>query len=102
MQPFDIALYTVVGVAAVALVWLVANSQRKTSGTADFLATWLATALLVFLIGGGLMMFGVVVVYFTLGQQAAQIGLVVLAVLLVIEPFAVAGLLYRRRRTPAH
>lgn len=102
MQPFDIALYTVVGIAAVSLVWLVANSQRKTSGTADFLATWLATALLIFLIGGGLMMFGVVVVYFMFGQQAAQVGLVVLAIVLVIEPFAVAGLLYRRRRTPAH
>ncbi len=102
MQPFDIALYTVVGVAAVALVWLVANSQRKTSGTADFLATWLATALLVFLIGGGLMMFGVVVVYFLLGTLAAQIGLVVLAIVLLIEPFAVAALLYRRRRAPAH
>lgn len=102
MQPFDIALYTVVGVAVVALVWLVANSQRKTSGTADFLATWLATALLVFLIGGGLMMFGVVVVYFVLGTLAAQIGLVVLAIVLLIEPFTVAALLYRRRRTPAH
>ncbi len=102
MQPFDIALYTVVGVAVVCLVWLVANSQRKTSGTADFLATWVATALLVFLIGGGLMMFGVVVVYFLFGQQAAQIGLVVLATVLVMEPFAVAALLYRRRRSLAH
>jgi hypothetical protein len=102
MRPFDIALDVVIGIAVVALVWLAANSQRKTSGTADFLATWLATALLIFLIGGGLMMFGVVVLYFLLGQQAAQIGLVVLAIVLVAEPFAVAGLLYRRRRTPAH
>jgi hypothetical protein len=102
MRPFDIALYTVLGVAAVALIWLGANSQRKTSGTADFLATWLATALLIFLVGGGLMMFGVVVVYFLLGQQAAQIGLVAVAVVLLVEPFAVAGLLYRRRRAPAH
>jgi hypothetical protein len=102
MRPFDIALYIVIGVAVVALVWLAANSQRKTSSTADFLATWLATALLIFLVGGGLMMFGVVVVYFLLGQQAAQIGLVVLAIVLVIEPFAVAGLLYRRRRALAH
>lgn len=102
MQPFDIALYVVIGVAVVALVWLAANSQRKTSGTADFVATWLAAALLVFLIGGGLMMFGVVVVFFLFGQVAAQVGLVVLAIVLLIEPFAVAGLLYRRRRTLAH
>lgn len=102
MRPFDIALYVVIGIAVVALVWLAANSQRKTSGTADFLATWLATALLVFLIGGGLMMFGVVVVYFMLGQAAAQVGLVILAIILVVEPFAVAGLLWRRRRAPAH
>jgi len=101
MRPLDIAIYVLIGIAAMAVVWLMANSRRKASGTADFLATWLATSLLFFLVGGGLMMFGVVVLYFTFGQQAAQIGLVVLAIALVIDPFAVAGLLYRRRRAGA-
>jgi hypothetical protein len=102
MRPFDIALYVVIGVAAVALLWLGANSQRKSSGTADLIATWAATWLIVFLVSGGLMMFGVVVIFFLLGQQAAQIALIVLAVVLVIEPFALAGLLFRRRRAGAH
>jgi hypothetical protein len=98
MRPFDLAVYVVVGIAAVAVVWLVANSRRHASGTADFIATWAATALLIFIVGGGLMMFGVVVLYFLLGQQAAQVGLVVLAIALVLEPFVVGGVLYRRRR----
>ncbi len=102
MRPFDIALYVIIGIAVLALVWLVANRQRKTSGTADLVATWLATWLLVFLVSGGLMMFGVVVIFFVLGQPAAQIGLIVLAAVLVIEPFALAGIVFRRRRIAAH
>lgn len=101
MRPFDIVLYVVIGIAAVALVWLAANSRRHASSAADFVATWLATWLLAFLVGGGLMMFGVVVLYFLLGQQAAMLGLGVLVVLLVVEPFLVAGVLYRRRRAAA-
>lgn len=101
MRPFDIALYVVAGIAVAAALWLVANSRRHASGTADFLATWLAAWLLAFLVGGGLMMFGVVVLYFLLGQGAAQAGLVVLVAVLIVEPFAVAGVLYRRRRTAA-
>ncbi len=101
MRPFDIALYVVVGIAVVAVVWLVANSRRHASGAADFIATWLAVWLLAFLVGGGLMMFGVVVLYFLLGQAAAQAGLIVLVAVLAIEPFAVAGVLYRRRKDAA-
>ena len=47
------------------------------------------------------MMFGVVVLFFLLGQQAAQIGLVLLVLVLIAEPFIVAGVLYRRRRAIA-
>jgi hypothetical protein len=101
MRPLDIALWVIVGIAVVAIVWLVANAQRKSSGTADFIATWAAMWLLAFLIGGGLMMFGVVVLYFLLGQAAAQVGLVLLVLALVAEPFLVAAVLYRRRRTVA-
>ncbi len=54
-----------------------------------------------FLIGGGLMMFGVVVLYFLFGQQVAQMGLVLLVIVLVLEPFAVALALHRRRRSRA-
>lgn len=102
MRPIDIAIYVILGIAAVALVWLVANSQRKSSGFADLVATWAATWLLVFLVSGGLMMFGVVVVFFLLGQPAAFAGLIVLGVVLLLEPFAVAGLVFRRRRAAAH
>jgi len=102
MHPTDIAVLAGLIVAGVAVLWLIANSRRKSSGTADFLATWLATSLLVFLVGGGLMMFGVVVLYFLFGQQAAQAGLVVLVLVLVAEPFLVAGILYRRRKAPAN
>ncbi len=101
MRPFDIAIYVVLAIAAVAVLWLIANSRRKSSGAADFIATWLAMWLLVFLVSGGLMMFGVVVLYFLLGQQAAQFGLVALVVVLIAEPFLVAGVLYRRRRPAA-
>ena len=101
MRPFDIALLVLVAIAAISVVWLVANAQRKSSGAADFIATWAAMWLLAFLIGGGLMMFGVVVLYFLLGQQAAQIGLVLLVIVLIAEPFIVAGVLYRRRKAIA-
>jgi uncharacterized membrane protein YjgN (DUF898 family) len=102
LRPFDIALWIILGVAVMAVVWLMANSRRHTSGTADFIATWAATWLLAFLIGGGLMMFGVVVLYFVLGQMAAQVGLALLVLVLIAEPFLVAGILYRRRKAVAH
>ncbi len=96
MKPTDIALIVVLVVAVSAGLWLIANSRRHASGTMDFVATWLATSLLVFLVGGGLAMFGVVVVYFVFGQPAAMGGLVLLAIALVVEPFIVAFLLSRR------
>jgi len=102
MQPSDIALYLVIGIAILAVVWLVANSRRQSSGTMDFVATWAATWLLTFLVSGGLMMFGVVVLYFLFGQQAAQVGLGLLVLVLLLEPFMVAGVLYRRRKAVAH
>ena len=102
MHPTDIAILAGLVVAALAALWLVANARRKSSGTADFVATWLATSLLVFLIGGGLMMFGVVVLYFVFGQQVAQMGLVLLVLVLVLEPFVVAFALHRRRARAAH
>ena len=101
MHSTDIAILVGLIVAVAAVLWLVANSRRKSSGTADFIATWLAFSLLVFLIGGGLMMFGVVVLYFLFGQQAAQVGLVVLAIVLVLDPFVIAFALHRRRRAGA-
>jgi hypothetical protein len=97
MKPTDIALIVILVVAVSAGIWLIANSRRHTSGAMDFIATWLATSLLVFIVGGGLAMFGVVVLYFVLGQQAAMGGLVLLAIALILEPFVVAFLLYRRR-----
>lgn len=102
MHPFDIALWAILAIAAIAVVWLVANTQRRSSGTADFIATFAASWLLAFLIGGGLMMFGVVVLYFVLGQTAAQVGLAVLVLALIAEPFLVAAFLYRRRKAAAH
>jgi len=102
MRPLDIALWAIVAIAVMAVVWLVANAQRKSNGAADFIATWAAMWLLAFLVGGGLMMFGVVVLYFLFGQAAAQIGLVLLVLVLIAEPFLVAGVLYRRRRAVAH
>lgn len=97
MHPTDIAAIAILVVAALAVLWLVANSRRGSSGTADFIATWLAMSLLVFIVGGGLAMFGVVVLLFVLGQQAAFAGLVLLAIGLILEPFVVAAVLYRRR-----
>ena len=102
MRPFDIAIYVVLGIAALAVVWLVANSRRHASGTMDFVATWAATWLLAFLVSGGLMMFGVVVLYFLFGQAAALAGLALLVIVLVLEPFVVAAVLYRRRKAAAH
>ncbi len=102
MRPFDIALWVILAIVVIAVVWLVANTQRRSSGAADFVATWAATWLLAFLVGGGLMMFGVVVLYFVLGQMAAQVGLVLLVLVLVAEPFLVAAVLYRRRKAVAH
>lgn len=97
MQPTDIAAIGIVVVATLAVLWLAANARRRSSGTADFVATWLAASLLVFIVGGGLAMFGVVVLLFVFGQQAALAGLVLLAIGLVLEPFVVAAVLYRRR-----
>jgi hypothetical protein len=102
MRQSDIAIYVVIAIAVMAVLWLVANSRRGSSGTADFIATWLAMWLLVFLVSGGLMMFGVVVLYFVLGQQAAQFGLVALVIALIAEPFLLAGILYRRRKAVAN
>ncbi len=102
MRPFDIALLVILAIAVLAVVWLVANTQRHSSTTADFIATWAASWLLAFLIGGGLMMFGVVVLYFMLGQAAAQVGLAVLVLVLIAEPFIVGAILYRRRKATAH
>jgi hypothetical protein len=101
MRPFDIAISIVLGIAALAVVYLIANTRRKSSGAADFIATWAATWLLTFLISGGLMMFGVLVLFFVLGQEAALVGLVLLMIVLVIEPFAVAVFLYQRRKARA-
>jgi hypothetical protein len=102
MRPFDIALWVILAFAIIAIVWLVANTRRHSSGTADFIATWAATWLLAFLIGGGLMMFGVVVLYFVLGQMAAQVGLAALVLVLIAEPFLVAAFLYHRRKAVVH
>ncbi len=102
MRPFDIALWVILAIAVIAVVWLVANTQRHSSGTAEFIATFAATWLLAFLIGGGLMMFGVVVLYFMFGQTAAQVGLVILVFALIAEPFLVAAFLHHRRKASAH
>ena len=97
MRPTDIALIVALVIVVLAVLWLIANAQRHTSGTMDFVATWLATPLIVFVVGGGLAMFGVVVLYFLLGNQAAFLGLVLLAIGLVLEPFAVFLVLRYRR-----
>jgi len=100
MEPFDIALFAVLVIVVACGFWLLANSRRHTSGTMDFIATWLATSLIVFIIGGGLAMFGVAVILFMLGREAASVGLVLLGVGLVLEPFVVALVLrYRRAHT---
>ena len=97
MQPIDVALIVALVVVVACAFWLVANSRRHTSGTMDLVATWLATSLIVFFIGGGLAMFGVVVLYFLFGNQAAFVGLVLLAIGLVLEPLVVLLVLRYRR-----
>jgi hypothetical protein len=97
MKPTDIALIVALVIVVLAVLWLIANAQRHTSGTMDFVATWVATSLIVFVVGGGLAMFGVVVLYFLLGSQAAFVGLVLLVVGLVLEPFVVFLVLRYRR-----
>ena len=89
MEPTDIALIVALVIVVLAVLWLVANAQRHTSGTMDFAATWLATTLIVFVVGGGHAMFGVVVLLFLLGSEVARVGLAVVLVALVLEPFAV-------------
>lgn len=102
MASFDMLVWVIVAIAAIAVVWLVANTQRHASGKADFIATWAASWLLAFLVGGGLMMFGVVILYFVFGQVAAQVGLVLLVLVLIAEPFILAAVLYQRRKAAAH
>jgi hypothetical protein len=97
MKTFDIALVVILVIVVACGLWLLANSRRHTSGTMDFVATWLATSLIVFVIGGGLAMFGVAVILFMLGREAASIGLVLLAIGLVLEPFVVLLVLRYRR-----
>jgi hypothetical protein len=100
MKPTDIALAVVLVVALFAVLWLVANARRRTSGTMDFVATWVATSLLVFLVGGGLAMFGVAVLLFVLGSDVARVGLAAVLIGLVLEPFVVF-LVLRYRRSQA-
>ena len=97
MEPTDIALIVALVIVVLAVLWLIANAQRRTSGTMDFVATWLATTLIVFVVGGGLAMFGVVVLLFLLGSEVARVGLAVVLVALVLEPFAVFFVLRYRR-----
>lgn len=95
MQPIDIAIVAVIALVIVAVLWLVTSSGRRTSG-GDLFASWLAWSLVVFVVGGGLAMFGVAVVYILLGQDAGKAALVLLAISLVLEPFVVALALWRR------
>ncbi len=97
MHPLDILPIVIIVVGVACILWLLANSRRHVSSTADFLATWLAAATLVFIVGGGLAMFGVAVLTIMLGDDAGKVGLVALVVGLALEPFVVLAILYRRR-----
>lgn len=89
-----------VGLIALALAggWVVAGAFRHSNSTAERITSWLAISILVFLIGGGLAMFGVVLLLFFVSEEAAQAGLAVGVVLLILSPVLVGGLMYLRSR----
>lgn len=101
MHPTDIAIVAVIVLVVVAVLWLTTSGRRRTSGGGDLFATWFAWSLVVFVVGGGIAMFGVAVVYIALGQDAGKVGLVLLGIGLVLEPFVVALILWRRRAAAA-
>jgi hypothetical protein len=89
-----------VGLIALALAggWVVAGTFRHSNSTAERVTSWLALSLIVFLIGGGLAMFGVVLLLFFVSQEAAQAGLAAAIVFLILSPAIVGALLYLRGR----
>ena len=89
-----------VGMVALALAigWVVAGTFRHSNSTLEVVASWLAYSTIVFLIGGGLAMFGVVLLLFFVGTEAAQAGLAVAVVLLLLSPALVAATMTLRRR----
>jgi hypothetical protein len=97
MQLADIVIVAIIVIVIVAALWLTTSARGRARGGGDLIATWLAMSLVVFIVGGGLAMFGVAVVYIMLGQDAGRVGLVLLAIGLVLEPFVVALILRRRR-----
>lgn len=93
----DIVIAAIIVIVIAAVLWLTTSARRRAGGGGDLFATWLAMSLVVFIVGGGLAMFGVAVAYMLLGQDAGKVGLVLLAIGLVVEPVVVALVLRRRR-----
>jgi hypothetical protein len=89
-----------VGLLALVLAggWIVAGTFRHTNSRAERLTSWLAYSIVVFLIGGGLAMFGVVLLLFFVGREAAQAGLALAVALLVLSPVIVGVVMYARQR----
>lgn len=78
--------------------WIAAGTLRHSNTTAERIASWLAYSIVTFLVGGGLAMFGVVLLLFFVGREAAQAGLAVAVVALVLSPVLVGGVMAVRRR----
>ncbi len=94
-----------VGMVALGLAigWVVAGTFRHSNTAAEIVASWLALSIIVFLGGGGLAMFGVVLLLFFVSTEAAQAGLAIAVVLLLLSPALVAlTMLVRRRARKAH
>jgi len=99
-RTMDLDTLLPVGLIALALAggWVVAGTFRHSNSVAERVTSWLALSLIVFLIGGGLAMFGVVLLLFFVSQEAAQAGLAAAVVFLVLSPVIVAALMYLRGR----
>jgi hypothetical protein len=81
-----------------AIVWVVAARGRTSTSLLSSLLDWLAVTALTVLIGGGILMFGVVLLVFFVGKSAATVGFGVAWAVIIVSPFAVAFMQYRGRR----
>ena len=91
-MPVDIVIIVVLALLALAVVYLVANANSKGNrgGKGAAIATWAAVSALVFFVGGGLLMFGVLVVFLVAGDSVARVVLPIVALVIVASPVLVA------------
>ena len=97
-MPVDIVIFAVLALLALAVVYLVANARSGgRGGKGAAIATWAAVSALVFFVGGGILMFGVLVVFLAAGDSVARVVLPIVVLVIVASPFLVAiGMLVRR------